>query len=202
MSWISRLQTNWQQKKLTRPELAEMFEKNQQPEWVVIDCEMTGLNPKKNHLLSVACIRVNGKQIDSGQGLNLVCRPPEMPKADTIVIHGLRPSDVEHGMSYDDMLAILLPFIGSRPIVGFCPQIDMAFLNPLAKSYMGTSLPNKIIDVRQLFERHTGNRTQGIQHQGQSLEQILRHFDIPSLAEHDAYNDALMTAMAFVHLQK
>lgn len=201
MNWLTKAKKNWQQRGLTRPEHAEMFATPTADEWVAIDCEMTGLDPKKNHILSVACIHINGNQIDSGNGLNLICKPPTMPTAETIIIHGLRPQDVEHGISYDQMLGILLPFIGNRPIVGFCPQIDMAFLNPLAKVYMGTPLPNQVIDIRELYNRKTGNRTEGIAHQGQSLKQILQAFDIPQLGEHDAYNDTLMTAMAFMHLK-
>ncbi len=201
MKWLTQVKNNWQQRRLTRPEFANMFTAPNEQEWVAIDCEMTGLNPKHHHILSVACVHINGKQIDSGNGLNLVCCPPTMPSADTIVIHGLRPADVEHGMNYEQMLATVLPFIGNRPIVGFCPQIDMAFLNPLVKQYLGTKLPNRVIDVRQLYNRRTGNQTQGIHHQGQSLQQIIKTLDIPQLAEHDAYNDTLMTAMAFVHLK-
>ncbi len=201
MNIFNKIKNNWQQKQLTKAEFAYLFDPPKANEWVAIDCEMTGLNAKKNHILSVACVHINGNQIDSGNGLNLICRPPVMPTADTIVIHGLRPNDVEHGMNYQQMLDLLLPFIANRPIVGFCPQIDMAFLNPLVKQYIGVNLPNEVIDIRNLYERKTGNRTQGIQHQGQSLNKIVEKFNIPQLGEHDAYNDALMTAMAFAHLR-
>lgn len=207
MNFFTKVKTNWQTKKLTRPELAYLFtpqtDEQKNSEWVVIDCEMTGLNPKKNHILSVACIHVNqstqGTNIDIGNGLNMVCQPPIMPTADSIVIHGLRPDDVQNGIGYDEMLANLLPFIGNRTIVGFCPQIDMAFLTPLVKAYIGVRLPNRVIDIRELYNRKTGNRTQGIAHQGQSLNSILNSYHVPMLDEHDAYNDAIMTAMAFVH---
>jgi len=152
-------------------------------------------------LLSVAAIHINGNSIDTGNGLHLVCRPPVMPDRDTIVIHGLRTADVEHGMSYDEMLALLLPFIDNRPIVGFCPQIDTGFLNPLIKRYMGTTLPNKIIDVRLLYSRRMGNLAQGDPNQSQHLTKILAHYEIPELGIHDAYNDAIMTAMAFLHMR-
>lgn len=178
-----------------------MFTTPSAEQWVAIDCEMTGLNPKKHHLLSVAAIHINGNTIDTGNGMHLVCRPPVMPDRDTIVIHGLRTADVEHGMSYDKMLALLLPFIDKRPIVGFCTQLDMVFLNPLVKRYMGTTLPNKVIDVRQLYSRRMGDRTQGIPNQTQHLTNILAHYGIPELGAHDAYNDAIMTAMAFLHVR-
>lgn len=201
MNWLKKLSTVWRKHQLQRPELACMFTIPDAEQWVAIDCEMTGLNPKKHHLLSVAAIHINGDKIDTGNGLHLLCRPPVMPKGDTIVIHGLRTADVEHAMSYDEMLALLLPFIGNRPLVGFFPQIDVGFLNPLVKNYMGTYLPNEIIDIRHLYSQRMMGRSQGLPSQAQHLNHILTHYNIPELGVHDAYNDAVMTAMAFLHMR-
>lgn len=201
MSWLQQLSSSWKKTQLQRPELASMFEPPTAGQWVAIDCEMTGLNPRKHHLLSVAAIHVNDNTIDTGNGLHLLCRPPVMPSSDTIVIHGLRSADVELGISYDEMLAILLPFIHNRPIVGFCPQIDTAFLNPLVKRYMGSTLPNQLIDVRELYSRRMGNSDQSVPNPSHHLSNILAYYDIPELGTHDAYNDAVMTAMAFLHLR-
>lgn len=137
MRWLKQLSSHWQKNHLQRPELASMFNTPLADKWVAIDCEMTGLNPKKHHLLSIAAIHINGDSIDTGNGLHLVCRPPVMPDRDTIVIHGLRTADVEHGMSYDEMLALVLPFIDNRPLVGFCPQIDTGFFEPFGQALYG-----------------------------------------------------------------
>ena len=201
MSWLKQLSNKWQYKQLQRAELASLFEPPIAGQWVAIDCEMTGLNPRKHHLLSVAAIHINGNTIDTGNGLHLVCRPPVMPDRDTIVIHGLRSADVEHGMSYEEMLAVLLPFINNRPIVGFCPQIDTAFLNPLIKQYMGINLPNEVLDVRRLYSIRQGNCNPDTPNSTQQLPKILAHYNIPELGSHDAYNDAVMTAMAFLHVR-
>lgn len=202
MTLVHQLKTAWYQTRLTRPELKGLFDPPLPNQWVAIDCEMTGLNPKKNHLLSIAAIHINGSLIDSGNGKHLICRPPTMPQKDTIIIHGLRPIDVENGSSYEQMLKALLPFIGNRPIVGFCPQLDMAFLNPLTKRYMGSPLPNQVIDIRSLYNHYSGNRTQGIPHKAQHLTSICEQLGLPDLGAHDAYNDAIMTAMAFLSLKK
>ncbi|MES1965465.1 3'-5' exonuclease [Psychrobacter sp. AH5] len=201
MSWLKQLSNKWQKNHLQRAELSSMFEPPVDDQWVAIDCEMTGLNPRKHHLLSVAAIHINGDTIDTGNGLHLVCRPPIMPDRDTIVIHGLRSADVEQGMSYDEMLELLLPFIDNRPIVGFCPQIDTAFLNPLIKKYMGTTLPNEVLDVRRLYSQRMGDRDPNTPKPSQQLPKILAHYNIPEFGSHDAYNDAVMTAMAFLHVR-
>ena len=201
MSWLQQLSRAWQKTQLQRLELETMFTTPLAEQWVAIDCEMTGINPKKHHLLSVAAIHINGNTINTGDGMHVVCRPPVMPNRDTIVIHGLRTADVEHGMSYEDMLALLLPFIGNRPIVGFCTQLDLAFLNPLVKRYMGTALPNDVIDLRHLHSRRVSGQAQNLLGHAQDLTRILAHYDIPELGAHDAYNDAIMTAMAFLHVR-
>ena len=201
MSWFRQLTSSWQKNQLQRPELLSMFETPAAKQWVALDCEMTGLNPKKHHLLSVAAIHINGDSIDTGNGLHLVCRPPVMPERDTIVIHGLRSADVAQGISYEEMLALLLPFVNNRPIVGFCPQIDMAFLDPLVKHYMGVKLPNKVIDVRRLYSQRMGDSQPNVPKQSQQLPKILAHYNISEFGSHDAYNDAIMTAMAFMHVR-
>lgn len=198
---IQKLMSQFKKRKLKRPELASMFEPPTPEQWVAIDCEMTGLNPKRHHLLSVAAIHIDGNKIDTGNGLHLICKPPEMPNRDTIVIHGLRAADVAYGMSYHEMLELLLPFIGNRVIVGFCPQIDLAFLNPLVKPYLGTPLPNQVIDIAQVFGKKIGSYDPNFPAPSQHLTQILAHYRIPNLGDHDAYNDALMTAMAFLHMR-
>ena len=201
MSWLKQLSSSWKKNQLQRPELQSMFEPPNAGQWVAIDCEMTGLNPKKHHLLSVAAIHINDNKIDTGNGLHLICRPPSMPNRDTIVIHGLRAGDVEQGMSYDEMLALLLPFMDNRPIVGFCPQIDIAFLNPLVKQYMGATLPNEVLDVRRLYALRMNERDPNTPQANQQLPKILAHYNIPEMGAHDAYNDAVMTAMAFLHVR-
>lgn len=198
---LSQLITRFKKRQLQRPELASMFEPPLPERWVAIDCEMTGLNLNKHHILSVAAIHIDGNNIDSGNGLHLICRPPVMPNSDTIVIHGLRASDVVIGMSYDEMLAQLLPFIDNRVLVGFCPQIDLAFLNPLVKPYLGTRLPNQVIDIATLFGKKSGHFDPNFPAPSQHLTQILAHYRIPDIGSHDAYNDALMTAMAFLHMR-
>ncbi len=107
---------------LTDPSFGYLFDKPPADEWISLDLEMTGLNPKTDHILSVGAVKISRTDgvlsIDTANALSLVCRPPVMPSTDSIVIHGLRPMDVENGVDYDQMLKILLPFIGSRPILG------------------------------------------------------------------------------------
>ncbi|OOR90857.1 DNA polymerase III subunit epsilon [Moraxella caviae] len=193
--------------RLTRPEFGYLFAPPPADEWVCLDLEMTGLNPKTDHILSLGAVKISRTHgtfsIDTANALSIICKPPIMPATDTIVIHGLRPMDVADGVSYDEMLAQLLPFLGARPIVGFYTQMDLAFLNALAKPFLGAALPNAAIDVSLLDQklRKQQNRNPDAPIDRRHLHEMLKTERIPALPAHDSLNDALMTAMLFCQLQ-
>ncbi|MDO5652084.1 MAG: 3'-5' exonuclease [Moraxella sp.] len=197
---------NRQKHQLTRPEYAYLFDEPPADTWISLDLEMTGVNPKSDHILSVGAVKITRTDgvlsIDTAHALSIVCRPPVMPSKDSIVIHGLRPIDVENGVDYERMLATLLPFIGSCPIVGFCTDMDMAFINAIAKPYLGTTLANECLDVSLIDQtiRKRTNKNPDITIDRQHLSELLERYNIPYLPAHDASNDALMSAMLFCHL--
>ena len=74
-------------------------------------------------------------------------------------------------------------------------------LNKYILPLVGIELPNKRIDVSRLYyDRKYGDAPPNTSID-LSFAAILRDLKIPSLAQHDAFNDALMTAMMFVELR-
>ncbi|UNU73691.1 3'-5' exonuclease [Moraxella nasovis] len=205
--FLSEHKKHHQKSLLIRPEFGYLFD-GIPDEWVSLDLEMTGLNPKTDHILSVGAVSIKHKDgvltMDTADALSIVCRPPVMPDTSTIVIHGLRPIDVQNGVSYNEMLERLLPFIAGRTVVGFCVDMDMRFLNALAAPYLGVKLPNKTLDVSVLDQkiRQKKQRDPNVFVEKKHLNQLLKSYKIPLLPAHDALNDAMMTAMLFCHLNK
>lgn len=198
---------NNQKSQLKTPEYAYLFDAASPNQWVCLDLELTGLNPKTDHILSVGAVKIDKHgdsfSIDTANALSIICRPPIMPDTKSIVIHGLRPMDVENGKSHEQMLDELLPFIGTRPIIGFCTSMDLSFINALVKPKLGVKLPHTLIDVATLDQRlrQKTNKNSDIPIDKRHLNELLTAYQIPILPAHDAVNDALMTAMLFCHLQ-
>lgn len=193
--------------KLLRPEYGYLYDTPVADKWVSIDLEMTGLNPKTDHILSVGAVhiqKVQGAwQIDSQNALSLVCRPPIMPSNDSIIVHGLRPIDVEQGISYDELIVQLLPFIGNLPLVGFCVQMDKSFIDELVRPFLGVSLINACLDV-SLIEQNQAQKRLGSHDmvaRRKHLNELIDDYQVPRLPAHDALNDALNAAMVFCCLQ-
>jgi len=186
---------------LRDPDYRFLFEPAPPDEAVSIDCETTGLNTRKDDIVSVAAVRIRGNRILASQRFEATVRPRVNLKPDAIKVHGLREQDVAAGRSIDEVLPELLRFIGARPLVRFYLEFDVAMLNRHVRRMLGIELPNPQIEVSgTYYERKYGDAPPGTQ-VDLRFASILADLCLPVLDQHDAYSDALMTAMMYLMLK-
>ena len=115
-------------------------------------------------------------------------------------MHRLREGDVAGGRPMDEVLPELLRYIGSRPLVGDHLEFDLAMVNKHVRRMLGIELPNARIEVWDFdHERKYGDAPPGTQ-VNLRFAAILADLGLPVLDQHDAFSDALMTAMMFLSL--
>jgi DNA polymerase-3 subunit epsilon len=80
-------------------------------------------------------------------------------------------------------------------------DFDIAMLDKYVLPYIEIELPNRRIEVSKLYyERKYGDAPANTV-VDLSFASMLKDLGIPPLAQHDAFNDALMTAMMYVALR-
>ncbi len=130
---------------------------------VWIDCEMTGLDPKKDALVEIAAIVTDGELNILGDGVSVVIRPPAKAlKAmgdfvrDMHATSGLLP-ELEHGMSMRDAEKLVLDYVkehtaeGKAPLAGNTVGMDRLFIDrdmPALSSW----LHYRVVDVSSIKE--------------------------------------------------
>jgi len=178
-----------------------MFDRPPDGDLVVIDCETTGLNVRRDDVVSIAAIKIRGNRILTSEHFEAVVHPDSEMGAEAIKIHRLRRSDVEAAPIVWKMLPSFLRFIGARPLIGYYLDFDIAMLDKYILPLVGIELPNERIEISRLYyERKYGNAPPNTSID-LSFAAILRDLNIPPRAQHDAFDDALMTAMMFVELR-
>jgi DNA polymerase-3 subunit epsilon len=178
-----------------------LFEPGPDDEVVSIDCETTGLDRKRDEIISVAAIRIRGDRILASQSFNEVVRPRVKINAEAIKVHGLRECDVANARTMTEILPELLRFIGGRPLVGYYIDFDVAMLEKHVLEFIGVQLPNPRIEVSGLYyERKYGDAPPGTQID-LTFARILEDLKLPLFNQHDAFSDALMTAMIYLGLK-
>jgi DNA polymerase-3 subunit epsilon len=199
--FLHRVRRVVDRRRLKDPRWATMFEEDPSGEVVSIDCETTGFDTKKDDIIYVSAIRVADNHILTSSAFNAVIRPEgaEM-RAEAIRVHQLRAVDVEGGRPMAEVLPELLEFIGGRPLVGYWIDYDVAMLDRCVRRGYGFRLPNRRIEVSELYYAlKYGNAPQGTQ-VDLSFNAIARDLGLRELPAHDAFNDALSAAEMYVQL--
>jgi DNA polymerase III subunit epsilon len=186
---------------LRDPDYRFLFEPPPPGEAVSIDCETTGLSVRKDDIVTIAAVKIRGNRILASERFEATIKPRCKLNPDAIKVHRLREQDVASGRSIDEVLPKLLRFIGSRPLVGFYLEFDVAMLNKHVRRMLGVELPNPQIEVSGIYyERKYGGAPPGTQ-VDLGFGSILKDLALPALGQHDAFADALMTAMMYLTLE-
>jgi DNA polymerase III subunit epsilon len=195
----------WARRRLRDLSYEFLFEQEHPTEVVVFDTETTGLDRKRSDIISLAAIRISGSRLLLSQRLELVVRPSRAIEHAAIAVHGLRPMDVADGLPPRDAVSQFLHFIGTRPLVGYYLEFDIAMVNRVTRPWLGVGLPNRAIEVSALYyDRVMRDRsTRDALYTGTldlSFARILADLELPVLPAHDALNDAVMAGLAYLKL--
>lgn len=201
MSFLRQWLKHRQKRKLKESEFSFLFEGDCTDEVVCFDCETSGLNPKKDNIITLSAIKIRGTTVLTSEALSLKFKQNEEINAESIKVHHIRNMDAQEGLSEQQAITKFLHFIGNRPLVGYYLEFDMAMVNQVIKPWLGIKLPNKQIEVSELYyDYKEGFIPQKVI--DLSFQSILKDLQLPNLGQHDAFLDALMTSLIYVKLQK
>ena len=196
----------WLRYHMGLPEFAFILDAAPDKEWVSGDCETPGLNVGKDEIVSIGAVRIVGDRILASERLELIVRPEKGISAESIRIHQLRAKDVAQGMPAEEAMKQLLHFIGSRPLVGYYLEFDVAMLDKVLFPMLGWGLPQPKIEVSAMYHslkmrQLTAQQRQNPPEIDLRLATLMRDLDLPMREAHNPVNDAVMAAMAFIKLR-
>ena len=206
MRWWGTLKREWLLYHLADPAFRFMFDAPPANEWVALDCETTGLNVRSDEIIAIGAVRIVGNRIMTSERLELLVRPERGVSGDSVRIHRLRERDVAEGLPIDEALKQLMHFIGSRPLVGYYLEFDVAMLNRALFPMLGQGLPQPKIEVSGLYYDYKFRQLPAHQRQDHPtidlrFTTMMNDLGLPLRDAHDALNDAVMAALAFVKLR-
>jgi len=206
-AWLKGSQLNKLKRQLKDPYYQYLFDV-EPGVFVCFDCETTGLDRKKDRIITLSAIKIIDNEVRTSQSLNLMIKQPEDISAESIAIHQIRNLDVEQSdtLYTDDFEAIkvFLEFIRGATLVGYYLEFDVAMVNRVIKPHLGIGLPNPQIEVSGMYHEHVMKKYKRSCIEPNidlSFDNILQKLDIPNLGQHDAFSDALMTSLIFLKLQ-
>jgi DNA polymerase-3 subunit epsilon len=203
----AKLKKGWLLYHLADDNYRFLFDEPPPDEWVSLDCETTGLDRRRDEIISIGAVRIAGSRVLASERLELLVRPEKRAISSAAVkVHRLREQDVAQGIAPEAAMAQLLRFIGSRPLVGYYLEFDVAMLNRVIWPMLGLRLPQRKIEVSALYYEWKNSKLpaheRGNRNVDLSFSTMLAELELPQYEAHDAMNDAVMAALAFTKLRR
>ena len=207
-AWFAALERMWLLYHLDNLQFRFMFEAPPANEWVALDCETTGLNVNTDEIISIAAVRIIGNRVMTSERIELLVRPEKRISVESVRIHQLREQDVAQGTALDAAMTQLMHFIGSRPLVGYYLEFDLAMIDRAVAPILGGNmgLPQRRNEVSAMYYDYKFRQLPRHLRDNPIIDlrfaTLMKDLDLPIRHAHDALNDAVMAALAFVKLRQ
>lgn len=157
---------------------------------LVVDCEMTGLNPARDHLLSIGWIVIEHGLIINASARHLLVHA-ESGAGTSTMIHGLNDARIAGARSAATAMLALCKQIPGATLAFHHAPVDLAFLQKTAWDNFRCPLLFGYLDTMHIEKRR-------LQLQNRSLSLHLsgcrERYGFPPVLQHDALTDARATA--------
>jgi DNA polymerase-3 subunit epsilon len=162
-------------------------------DYLVVDLETTGLNPRRDHVLALGWVPISGAQVVLAGAREVLVRPPVgAPVGDSATVHGLTDDDLVREPTLADTLPELLTALHGRVLVAHHSPIELGFLNRATVAAYGARLPAVVVDTLVLQRRLS--QQDHVPEGALRLDAARRDFGLPRYRAHRAVTDALATA--------
>ena len=165
--------------------------------WCAIDLELTGLDPRHDHIVALGAVPIESGRVRLGGALYTLVRTARPSGTGALMAHKLRPEDLEGAPTVDEAFELLLGALSGHQPVFHTAVIERSFLGPLFARHR-TRLPNAA-DTQVLGRLWLHNRGEPSP-AGLPLTRLARALGQDPEEPHHALADALMTALAFIAL--
>ncbi len=164
--------------------------------FIVVDVETSGLDTRKDRLLSIGACAVEALRLRAGEGFEAILRHHQASERNNILIHGIGPQSQAAGEAPETALMEFLEFIGKYPLVAFHASFDRAMLDRTLREVLGVHLRNPWLDLAHLAPALFPEARLG----QASFDDWLSYFSLRAQARHRAGDDAFATAELFLIL--
>ena len=166
-------------------------------EFCVLDLETTGMDLRRDDIVSYGAVIVANGRIHCGQSAYRLVRPERAVSVASLTVHQLRQADLADAPRIDDVLDDLIDLLAHRALVAHAAWFEEAFLNR-ALHRSGRALGSAVIDTAALL-RACGLTATGSPRES-SIEAAAGRLKVPVHTPHHALGDAVTAAQVFLVL--
>jgi len=164
---------------------------------LAVDLETTGLHPKRDRLLSIGYVPIDGLSIDLAGARRFVVRAG-VSVGQSAAIHGLTDDTVAAGTALEEALPEVLDALRGRVLVAHYTDIEERFLSAACERTYGARMPVVRIDTLELHRRLIVGWGQAPVQLSLRLWAARERYGLPTYRAHECLIDAIACAELFL----
>lgn len=201
--WLKQRQFRQQHRQLQTGQLAQAYQPPvdgvlkqsfADSEFLVLDFETTGLNPKTDRLLSAGWTVISNGRVQLGQSQHYYIRHDDTISDESVGIHHITEQDALNGVPVSEVFPLLLQQLSGRVLVAHYADIEVGFLQQVATAVYRTGLPLYTVDTLQLAYRLHYKNSVHVPQDALNLFNLRQRYQLPRYKAHNAMLDAVATA--------
>ena len=170
-------------------------------EWVSLDLETTGLDPARDHILSLAAVPVREGRLLMSERFERRVHTARAFGIDSIRHHRITPDEASTGDQVTDVVREFLHWLGSRRLLGYNLGFDLDMLAPHVRAVTGFALPNPAVDLGDEVA-HRQRRQRPHAPINLDFAHITETLGVPMLERHSALGDAVTVGLCWLALRE
>lgn len=169
-------------------------------EIVALDLETTGLDPKRDAILSIGLVQLQHMHIRLDTAWHEVVRINREIPEESAVIHHITDDRAAAGRPLHEVLPLLLRRLAGKVMLVHYANIEQNFLDNACRELYGAPFVIPTIDTLVLAQRLFELRNHSIQPGDLRLFNLRPRYNLPRYKAHNALSDAIATAELFLAL--
>ena len=159
---------------------------------LAVDFETTGLDHKKDKILSIGYVQINKLQIDLSTASHLLIKQDDLLPESTVVIHKITDDQVNQGMTQEMAINEFLNVLKGKIMIAHHAHIECHFLDQACKQVHGSGVILPVIDTLEIEAKKLPEHQHG--NNNLNLNLCCQRYNLPRYRLHDALSDALSCA--------
>jgi DNA polymerase-3 subunit epsilon len=166
-------------------------------EFIALDLETTGLDPRRDEILSIGLVAVQGERIDLGTARHYLIAPTRPVPERSVALHRITDEAAARGKPAAEIVPQVLRRLAGRVLLGHHVETERAFLDAACRRLYGTGFLIPLADTEALIAHWMSRRNRPLAGRELRLHALRERYGLPRYAAHDALVDALATAELF-----
>lgn len=165
-----------------------------QVEFLAVDLETTGLDPKTDAIISIGWVPVIGGAAVMAEADHRLVRPPRPVSDESAVIHGILDEHLQAAPPLAEVMPAFLEALTGRVPIAHHAPVEQAFLGKACRVLYGCPLVVPFVDTLLLERRAYQRRNLEAKGGEMRLNACRDRYGLPRYRAHDALIDALACA--------